>query len=74
MPLQVAGITPNTRFLDHMMQAGVQAKQWVTAEAIFRGMTEKYGHSDVVSRQSTLHFIQVCIGVSATHLIHTDHE
>ncbi len=41
------------------MQASVAAKQWVTAEAIFRAMTEKYGHADVVSRQSTLHFIQV---------------
>eukprot|EP00752_Nemacystus_decipiens_P018709 g16773.t1 len=52
------GITPNMRFLDHMMQASVGAKQWVTAEAIFRAMTEKYGHTNVVSRQSTLHFIQ----------------
>ncbi|CAM9957871.1 unnamed protein product [Scytosiphon promiscuus] len=52
------GITPTVRFLDHMMQASIGAKQWVTAEAIFRAMTEKYGHSNVVSRQSTLHFIQ----------------
>ncbi|CAM9488583.1 unnamed protein product [Ectocarpus sp. 4 AP-2014] len=52
------GIPPNSRFLDHMMQASVGAKQWVTAEAIFRAMTEKYGHSDVVTRQSTMDFIQ----------------
>ena len=58
--LQAEGITPNTRFLDHMMQASAMAKQWVTTEAIFRAMTEKYGHSNVVSWQSTLHFIEVC--------------
>ncbi|CAN0480727.1 unnamed protein product, partial [Ectocarpus sp. 12 AP-2014] len=52
------GIPPNSRFLDHMMQASVAAKQWVTAEAIFRAMTEKYGHSNVVTRQSTMDFIQ----------------
>ena len=40
------------------MQAAVGAKQWVAAEAIFRAMTEKYGHS-IVSKQSTLHFVQV---------------
>ena len=62
--LQGEGITPNTRFLDHMMQASVDAKQWVTAEAIFRAMTEKYGHTNVVTRQSTLHFIQVCVRLS----------
>lgn len=58
--LQGEGISPNTRFLDHMMKATVDAKQWVTSEAIFRAMTEKYGYSNVVSRQSTMHFIQVC--------------
>lgn len=56
---QAAGISPNVRFLDHMMQASIGARQWVTAEAIFRAMTEKYGHAAVVSRQSTLHFLQV---------------
>ncbi|CAM9355466.1 unnamed protein product [Ectocarpus fasciculatus] len=52
------GIPPNSRFLDHMMQASVGAKQWVMAEAIFRAMTEKYGYPNVVSRQSTMNFIQ----------------
>ncbi|CAM9719659.1 unnamed protein product [Pylaiella littoralis] len=54
-------ITPNSRYLDHMMQASVAAKQWVTAEAIFRAMTEKYGHSTIVTRQSTFHFIQAMV-------------
>ncbi|CAM9582526.1 unnamed protein product, partial [Laminaria digitata] len=56
--METDGITPNTRFLNHMMQAGVAAKQWVAAEAIFRAMTEKYGHTNVVTRQSTLYFVQ----------------
>lgn len=55
---QTDGVTPNTRFLNHMMQAAVGAKQWVAAEAMFRAMTEKYGHANA-TRQSTLHFVQV---------------
>ena len=47
------------------MQAGVASKQWVASEAIFRAMTEKYGHANVVTRQSTLHFVQVgCCSLS----------